>query len=110
MSYTKKGCDIALTGHDGQMPSAKDGDVVLRGGAGPTPEYGGNIRLQLPNGDEFMRIESTGKVFVRGNEVTGDLEAYQAFRAWLEESEIVHTKSTVKGVGDHVAVSPKGDV
>lgn len=36
---------------------------------------------------EFLKIEDTGKVYVKGNHVTDDLALYKGFKVWLQASQ-----------------------
>ena len=55
-------------------------------GESPSIDEKGKICF-LCGGDEVMRFEPEGKVFVRGEEVDDNQEVYLAFRRWLETAE-----------------------
>lgn len=50
----------------------------------------GTFRFHLNHGEELMRIEHTGEVFVRGNKVDTDLNVYEGLRTWLLLAEKIN--------------------
>lgn len=56
------------------------GNITVSAGKG-TP--GGSIIFEQANGEEAMRFDGDGKVFIRGEQVDDNIEVYAAFRYWL---------------------------
>lgn len=65
----------------------------------------GDIIFTLAKGEEVLRFKADGRIFVRGNEATTDLETVEGFRAWLRGAAVEH-----KGRELLVGESPTGGV
>lgn len=65
------------------LPDSRGGDVILSPGQGRNAPDG-SIIFQLNSGQEMIRLDADGKIYVRGNEVDDDPLVYIAFRDWLK--------------------------
>lgn len=79
----------------------KGGDITFQPGPGFNADDG-SIILKLNSGQEMIRFDPDGKVYVRGNEVDDDPLIYLAFREWV--------KRCVKEGPDPTAIDQLGNI
>ena len=72
-----KGGDVEITKQRRRGP-AGPGRLEIRAGQGSHPKPGGDIVFTCGDGKEAFRIESDGKVLIRGKHYGYDRELYQA--------------------------------
>lgn len=74
------------------------GDVILKPGRGGIPRRAasdcesprdGSIVFQDANDQELMRLESGGKIYIRGTQVDDDDRVYATFLEWLVMAEVI---------------------
>ena len=71
------------------VTSGYGGNITLMAGKGggehthDGPPRGGYIAFNLPDGTQYLRIDSDGKCFVKGALVATDVEVHTGFVNWL---------------------------
>lgn len=71
-----------------QTAAANGGDLIFTPGRGAAagvaiPGRDGRIIFRLANGQEVLRFDPDGSVYVRGKSAGTDQDVYESFREWL---------------------------
>jgi hypothetical protein len=81
---------------------SRGGSLTFRVGSGYPPGMNakhGSFIFELANGDEILRIEGDGKIFVNKEQTTDNKELVDAFANWVSSSQIAHNgNSQVVGI------------
>ena len=72
----------------GQVSNGKGGDIIFqpgRGGRypGEPPGLDGAILFQDAEGVEFLRLETDGRAFVRGELIATNEDVFKVFAGWV---------------------------
>lgn len=78
------------------------GNFYFAPGRGATPKdmlpgFDGSIIFQHANGNEFIRVDPSGAVYVRGELVDTNREIYEGWSAWLHHAKITTSPPTGDG-------------
>ena len=79
-----------------RLRDLKVGDICLKAGAFAggmplpvTAEHGGAIIFELGDGTEVLRFAPDGKVYLRGELVHDNLQAWTGLREWLVNAKVI---------------------
>lgn len=98
------GGNLELRSQSVSLKDLRAGEVRIKAGAFaggmPTPvttEHGGAIIFELGDGTEAIRFSPDGKVYIRGELVHDNLEAWTGLRAWLVNAKVIPADDTIVG-------------